>query len=257
MTLIGFLMGFPALAALVLLFAARTDGARGITVRFSALVTALAAFATAVTYFNSGTVMFSVGSELFSSLILAMEVILGLIILYVSFKAGRILIGLLGIAQTALITWFELGPGHGVQISSDFTIDLFIIIMIMIVGVIGSLITVFALGCMKDFQQRAKDQTDNQPFFFFVTAERGGFHDHGGGRPKCAAADQHQIAEQHRAIDIGLRHADRQRHAGETEPKPGPLQLPQPLAEQPVGAERHEERRGVEKNHGARGGGQQ
>lgn len=168
MTLIGFLMGFPALAALVLLFAARTDGARGVTVRFSALVTALAAFATAVTYFNSGTVMFSVGSELFSSFILAMEVILGLIILYVSFKAGRILIGLLGISQTALIAWFELGPGHGVQISSDFTIDLFIIIMIMIVGVIGSLITVFALGYMKDFQQHAKDQPDNRPFFFFV-----------------------------------------------------------------------------------------
>ena len=42
------------------------------------------------------------------------------------------------------------------------------IIMILIIGIIGSLITVYALGYMKDFQHHHADQKDRRPWFFFV-----------------------------------------------------------------------------------------
>ena len=40
--------------------------------------------------------------------------------------------------------------------------------MILIIGIIGSLITVYALGYMKDFQHHHSDQPDRRPWFFFV-----------------------------------------------------------------------------------------
>ena len=41
--------------------------------------------------------------------------------------------------------------------------------MILIIGIIGSLITVYALGYMKDFQHHEpKDAKDRRPWFFFV-----------------------------------------------------------------------------------------
>ena len=38
----------------------------------------------------------------------------------------------------------------------------------MIIGIIGSLITVYALGYMKDFQHHHADEKDRRPWFFFV-----------------------------------------------------------------------------------------
>ena len=77
-----------------------------------------------------------------------------------------------------------------------------------------------------------------------------------GGRPQRPAAHDQEVAEQHPGVDIGLRNADRQRHAGKAQGQPAPLRRAQPLAEKLVGAERHKKRRGVEKHHRARGRGQ-
>ena len=56
---------------------------------------------------------------------------------------------------------------------ASYTMSLYVdrlsIIMILIIGIIGSLITVYALGYMKDFQHHEpKDAKDRRPWFFFV-----------------------------------------------------------------------------------------
>ena len=57
---------------------------------------------------------------------------------------------------------------HGIEVRSNMYVDRLSIIMILIIGIIGSLITVYALGYMKDFQHHHSDQPDRRPWFFFV-----------------------------------------------------------------------------------------
>ncbi|MCH3972586.1 MAG: NADH-quinone oxidoreductase subunit L [Oscillospiraceae bacterium] len=167
MALLGLLIGIPALASLVLLVM-RDDRKRGIFVKIAAAATAATAIATAITFFGSASTSFRIGSEVFTKTILVLEVVLCAVILWLTFSAKRILIGLLSIVQTALIVWFELTAGDKLHVQKDIVIDRFVIIMIVIVGVIGSTITVYALGYMKDFQKKAGSVPDRRPFFFFV-----------------------------------------------------------------------------------------
>ncbi|MDD3261318.1 MAG: hypothetical protein PHU79_05300, partial [Oscillospiraceae bacterium] len=107
MALLGLLIGIPALASLVLLVM-RDDRKRGIFVKIAAAATAATAIATAITFFGSASTSFRIGSEVFTKTILVLEVVLCAVILWLTFSAKRILIGLLSIVQTALIVWFEL-----------------------------------------------------------------------------------------------------------------------------------------------------
>lgn len=167
MYLLGFLVGFPAIAALILLLV-HDDKTRHVIVKVAASVVAATAVLTAVTYFNSGTVSVKINGELFAHVVLALEVVLCAVIVYLSFRAKRILIGLLSVAETALIVWFELTAGDRLHIRADIVVDHFVLIMIVIVGIVGSIITVYALGYMQDFQAQKPEVPDHRPFFFFV-----------------------------------------------------------------------------------------
>ena len=167
MYILGFLVAFPLLAALVLT-RVRRDRTRGVVVKIAAAITAAAAVCTAILFFHRGTVSIRIHAEWFSKSILVLEVLLCVLIIFMTFAAKRFLIGLLGLAQTSLIVWFELTCGEKLHVDADIVVDRFVIIMILIVGVIGSLITVYALGYMKDFQALSNGGKDRRPFFFFV-----------------------------------------------------------------------------------------
>lgn len=47
-------------------------------------------------------------------------------------------------------------------------IDRLSVIMVLIIGIIGTLICVYALGYMKDFQHHHAGEKDRRPWFFFV-----------------------------------------------------------------------------------------
>src|SRR6516225_6426406 len=72
------------------------------------------------------------------------------------------------------------------------------------------------------------------------------------GRPQRPAADDHQVAEQHLGIDIGLRNPDRAGHTKKTQGKSAPLCRTQPLLQHLVGAECHEKWCGIEEHDGPR-----
>ena len=64
--------------------------------------------------------------------------------------------------------WFELTTGHHVHVVNNLYIDRLSIIMVLIIGIIGSLICVYALPYMKDFQHHHHGEKDRRPWFFFL-----------------------------------------------------------------------------------------
>ncbi|MDY3954270.1 MAG: proton-conducting transporter membrane subunit, partial [Anaerovoracaceae bacterium] len=167
MSLIAFLILFPLLVALILLVA-KQDGIRDIIVKVAALVIAAASIVLSVTYFKSGGETFAVHNELISHAMLVIEVFIGVVIFYLGIKYKKYLASLLALIQTPLMVWFELAVGKNIEVINNMYIDRLSIIMILIIGIIGTLICVYALGYMKDFHHHNHDMKDRRPWFFFL-----------------------------------------------------------------------------------------
>lgn len=167
MILLLFLLVFPAVMGVVML-GVRNDRTRGMLVKAAAAVTAVAAVVTAVRFYNGYMLWYRIDSVVFARGVLIAEVLLCALILLISWRARRLSVGLLSVAQTALMVWHELNGGEHIHAQADIRVDRFSLIMIVIIGVIGSLITVYALGYMKDFHAHTHAMTDRRPMFFFV-----------------------------------------------------------------------------------------
>ena len=156
--------------ALALLFI-RSDSVRGPIVMASSLVVAVFAVLLLVQNLNEGTVFYlkSGGeSEAAGYAMIAIEAALGLLIFALSIKYRKPLAAVLVIIQCPILIWFELTKGHQIEVENNLYVDNFSIIMALIIGVIGTLIIVYALGYMKDFQSHHADQKDRRPYFFFL-----------------------------------------------------------------------------------------
>lgn len=98
---------------------------------------------------------------------------------YVAWRAARAKrVGILALAclQAVLVCVLELGVAHGVHVVRPVYIDQLSAIMVLVVGIIGSGIIVYACGYMRDFQhhqdelaeQGLEHAPDRQPLFFAV-----------------------------------------------------------------------------------------
>ena len=99
---------------------------------------------------------------------LGIEVALGILIIALSIKYRKVLPIILTLIQTPLILWFELTKGHEIEVASYINVDNFSLIMVLIIGVIGSMICIYSLGYMKDFAKHHHEGKDRRPFFFFM-----------------------------------------------------------------------------------------
>ena len=162
-----FLIGFPIIIAVILLVS-KEDKVRDVVVKFAALVIAAAAIFVAVQYLRSGGDTFKLHYEAINYVMMAIEALLALYIIIMGIKHKKYLASLFAVIQTPLIMWFELTKGHGIEVQYNMYVDRLSVIMILIIGIIGSLITVYALGYMKDFQHHHADEKDRRPWFFFV-----------------------------------------------------------------------------------------
>lgn len=154
MAIIGMLLAVP-LAAAVLLLCVRGDSQRDpIAIGAAAIIAALAV-ATGVIYLNAPT-FFTVPEAVATGgtyAAAAVDVLLGGIVLsYVIRYRNPAALGL-GAVQLATAIWCGVlaleSPEHS---TAPLYIDNLSVIMVLIVGVVGSLICVYALGYMKDFQ---------------------------------------------------------------------------------------------------------
>ena len=85
---------------------------------------------------------------------------------WVMVNARRVLPLVLAIGQILTTLWFEYNIQREVQFVSQMHVDSLSIIMVLILGIVGTGICVYALGYMKDFQAHHPEQKDRRPWFF-------------------------------------------------------------------------------------------
>ena len=99
---------------------------------------------------------------------MVIEALLAIYIIITGIRHKKYLASVFAIIQTPLLIWFELTKGHHIEVVSNMYIDRLSVIMVLIIGIIGTLICVYALGYMKDFQHHHAGEKDRRPWFFFV-----------------------------------------------------------------------------------------
>ncbi|MBQ6464621.1 MAG: NADH-quinone oxidoreductase subunit L [Pseudobutyrivibrio sp.] len=131
------------------------------------IVIALSVF-TAIQWFLAGglTMDFDLPyREVFDEVILVGDIFLMCLITYLSFKYKKGVISLLAIVQTVLVAALELF-GPEVSETSALRFDWLTLVMILIIGVVGSLIGIYAVGYMHGYHiHHHKELTDRRSFF--------------------------------------------------------------------------------------------
>ncbi len=167
MSTIFFLILFPLVVALALLVL-KTDAARDIIVKLASIVIAAASIYLAVTYFGSGGEYFEFESETINYLMMGIEVCLAILIFGLGIKYKKYLASVLVAIQAPIMVWFELSIGHNIHVANNLYVDRLSIVMVLIIGIIGTMICWYALGYMKDFQHHHHGEADRRPWFFFL-----------------------------------------------------------------------------------------
>ena len=166
--LLVFLILFPLIAAFFLLIA-RKDVERDWIVRLSAFVIGLVSIVLLVlTYDKSIQLVTVVPAEPTGQLMFLIELVIAAYILYLGVTHKQWLVVGLIVVQTLVMGYFELVYAHSVHVAANLFIDEFSNIMALIIGIIGSLISVYSLGYMKFFHEHHPEQPDRRPWFFFV-----------------------------------------------------------------------------------------
>lgn len=161
-----FLVLFPLVTALLLqLF--RGDAARGFIVRASALVIATASV-TATCIGFAGQTAIHIEAEWLKWLFLAGDLAIACFIAATAVKAKKPFAVLLAVIQIPLALVHEFIAGHGTEDAATVVVDKFSLIMVLIIGIIGSLIAVYTISYLRDYHHHHHDVKDRRPMFFGV-----------------------------------------------------------------------------------------
>lgn len=168
MYFIGFLILFPLVLALPLLFIKRDAVRKAVViVASSILIAGVVLFI--VNYLSAGKNSFYLAdSQVLSVIMLLCELLLTGFIIYLCIKYKRAYLIPLSLLQTGLIIWLEYFSGVPLSAGHHFYIDQLTVIMSFIVGVVGALICIYAAGYMKKYQKHHAEIADRRPLFFFM-----------------------------------------------------------------------------------------
>ena len=150
------------------MLAVRREIDRSWIVRISAVVIGAVLIYLLVAAFDKGSLYYQFDFEWVSQLMFGIEMALALVILYLGIKYRKSFTVLLIVVQAGLLIFFETGPAHNFVPVNNLFVDQFSIIMAMIIGIIGSLICVYALGYMDTYHHHQRDIKDRRNFFFFI-----------------------------------------------------------------------------------------
>ena len=168
---LGTLIAAPAVVALLLLIV-RSEKPRTFITVIGALVIACASIFAAISFItqcSQGTYTVTVGEEfahVVNYVALAIDVVLGLYVIVKGICNKKYLAPVLALVQTCLIVWFELTVAHDIEVANALYVDNLTIIMILVIGIIGSGICVYGLGYMRDHERHNTSGADRRPTFF-------------------------------------------------------------------------------------------
>ena len=163
-----FLILFPLCCAPVMYFITN-DRLRAYVTYCAAGIIAAATVALTVLWALNGAVpvLLYKETELADHAILIAELLLMVLVTYLCFKHRKYWISVLSIVPTLLIAKQELTAPSPMTLCHIY-IDHFSILMCLIIGVVGSLIVVYAVGYMYGYHQHRKDVRDNRRYFFML-----------------------------------------------------------------------------------------
>ena len=167
MILIGTLILLPLVVAILLLLL-KQDGVRNALVCVAAAAIAVLSVALAISYLRTGWIAFSYSSEIVNICCTVFSVLLAVAILSFSIKYKNILVTALAVIQLAGSLVFEFFYSKGIEVQQGLYIDSLSVIMALIIGIIGSGITVYALGYMIDFQHHEPEGAKDRRNIFFA-----------------------------------------------------------------------------------------
>ena len=163
-----FLIIFPLLCAPVMYFV-RDNKVRAYITYAAAAVIASASVALTTYWVLEGSrpMLLLPHAEAAGHLILAAELALMVLVTYLCCKHRKYWISLLSIVPTVLIAWQELTDVKPMTLCHIY-IDHLSILMCLIVGIVGSMIVIYAVGYMYGYHQHRKDVEDHRNYFFML-----------------------------------------------------------------------------------------
>lgn len=165
--LLLFLILGPLITAFFMLLV-RKEAERNWIVKLSALGIGAVTIILLVSQYSKGTLYYSFDAESIGRFMFFIEIIIAVFLLYLGIKFKNYLVIGLVLLISALMLYFEGVYAHTIDVKYSLFIDQFSIIMALIIGIIGSLICVYALGYMKDFHEHHKELQDRRNVFFFI-----------------------------------------------------------------------------------------
>jgi ech hydrogenase subunit A len=121
------------------------------------------------TNFNHSIQYFNTMVPYIDRIMFFIEVLLAAYIFYTGLKHKQYIVSGLILAQFLIMAFFELKYAPAVMVEHELFVDKLSIIMTLIIGVIGSLTCVYAIGYMKDFHAHySNGLKDNRRFFSFL-----------------------------------------------------------------------------------------
>jgi ech hydrogenase subunit A len=164
MKAISTLILFPLTAAL-LIFLVRNDRIRDYIVRISAIITAVLTIFVASLYFNN-RISFNFPFEKTIDYVIAIiEIVIAIYIITSGLKHKKYLVSLLSILQTPLILWFEFTQKKEIEVKNAIVFDKLSVIMILVIGIVGSLICIYAVSYLKEYHKHHKHYKERITFF--------------------------------------------------------------------------------------------
>ena len=167
MTMLGFLIVFPLVIAAILL-AVRNNAARNVVVVAASLVIGLASiWLVAVGLNGASPVYFEFSSPIVDGICTIVGIVVAVTVICFGAKYKNPLAIVLAVVQLIGSLVFELNFAHGIEVATPLYYDQLTLLMVFIIGVIGSAICVYALGYMEDFQAHEPEGAlDRRPTFF-------------------------------------------------------------------------------------------
>ncbi len=166
MEFIMFLIFFPFVVAVLLACINNNRVRRGIVYVCGPIIM-VASVAFAVNFLITGdSVTYLKSTEIIDKAMLIGEFLLMGLIIWLSFKYRKYYAALLSIAQTGLLAWLELSGYTEHYNLYHIYCDRLTIVMVLMIGIIGSFICIYAVGYMFDYHKHHVEFKDRRRFFF-------------------------------------------------------------------------------------------
>lgn len=175
MGIIGFLIVFPLIAA-VLCLVSPNQRVREIVVYVAAACIGVASIVLASGYLTGEAAYWALDAHWVSWLCLVVDLGLSAYVMWRALNAKRRGIFALACIQALLVCVLEFGVAGSLEVRNAVYIDTLSAIMVLVIGIIGSGIVVYAVGYMRDFQHHQNELAeqgkeaapDRQGLFFAV-----------------------------------------------------------------------------------------